>query len=141
VKGYIRGLEYDLLLVVVQQMNMTLFHVPTPKGFAIEEGSAASSLVQEMYRKEIYIALGAVSTHYLMLSYIDSTNIYYRISIRWYVPCSDKYPRWSSIFRILSVELWVVLIISIVVAAISTTLFGRYSCISEWQGYKTVTVR
>jgi hypothetical protein len=35
VKGYISGLEYDLLKVVVQQMNMTLFHVATPKGFEI----------------------------------------------------------------------------------------------------------
>jgi predicted neutral ceramidase superfamily lipid hydrolase len=49
------------------------------------------------------------------------------------------YPRWSSIFGILSVELWIVLIISIVIAATSTTLVGRYSCTSEWQGYKTLT--
>ena len=36
-------------------------------------------------------------------------------------------------------ELWVVRIISIVFAAISTTILGRYSCTSEWQGYKTLT--
>jgi len=42
-------------------------------------------------------------------------------------------------FRILSWELWLVLIISIVIAAISTTLVGRYSCALEWQGYKTLT--
>jgi hypothetical protein len=36
------------------------------------------------------------------------------------------------------VELWLVLIISIVIAGISTTLVGRYSCMSEWQGYKTL---
>ena len=61
------------------------------------------------------------------------------VSVRWYVPCSVKYTRWSSIFRILTVELWLVLIISIVTAAISNTLVGRYSCTSEWQGYKTLT--
>jgi hypothetical protein len=32
VEGYIRGLDCDLLKVVLKQMNMTLFHVPTPKG-------------------------------------------------------------------------------------------------------------
>jgi hypothetical protein len=37
VKGYIKGLEYDLLKVVLQQMNMTLFHVPTSKGFELEK--------------------------------------------------------------------------------------------------------
>jgi len=56
-----------------------------------------------------------------------------------YVPCCVKYPRCCSIFRILSVELWFVLIISIVIVTISTTLVGRYSCTSEWQGYKTLT--
>ena len=61
------------------------------------------------------------------------------MSVRWYVPCSIKYPRWSSIFRVLSVELWLVLIISIVIAAISTTLVGRYSCTCDLQVYKTLT--
>ena len=60
-------------------------------------------------------------------------------SVSWYVPCSVKYPRWSNIFRILSVELWLVLITSIVIATISTTLVCRYSCKPEWQGYKTLT--
>jgi len=136
---YIKGLEYELLKVVLQQMNMTFDHVPTPKGFEKEDGSLLSSLVDGMIRKEIYIALGDVGTHFLMVSFLDTTNTYYTMSVRWYVPCSVKYPRWSSLFRILSVELWLVLIISIVIAANSTTLVGRYSCTSEWQGYKTVT--
>jgi hypothetical protein len=135
---YIVGLEYDLLKAVLQQMNMTFVHVPTPKWFEIEEGASIDGVVNGMFRKEIDIVLGAVGTH-LPSPYFDSTNPYYTISLRWYVPCSDKYPRWSSIYRIFSVELWFVLIISIVTAAISTTLVARYSCTSEWQGYKTVT--
>jgi hypothetical protein len=35
VQGYISGLEYDLLKVVLKEMNMTLFHIPTPKYFEI----------------------------------------------------------------------------------------------------------
>ena len=35
--------------------------------------------------------------------------------------------------------MWLVLIISIEIAAISATLVGRYSCTLEWQGYKTLT--
>ena len=89
--------------------------------------------------KETYIAIGEVGMHYLSHPFLDCTNSYHMMRIRWYVPCSVKYPRWSSIFRILTVELWLVLIISIVIAAISTTLVGRYSCTSEWQRYKTLT--
>jgi len=135
---YIAGLEYSLLTVVLQQMNMSFFHVPTPEGFELGGGSVGN-LIRAMFAKEAYIVLGAVGTHLVFLSGFDSTNSYNRLSVSWYVPCSIKYPRWSSIFRILSVELWLVLIISIVIAAISTTLVGRYSCTSEWQVYKTLT--
>jgi hypothetical protein len=136
---HINGLEYDLLKVVLQQMNMSFVHVPTPKGFERGKGSHLTNLVMGMLGKEIYIALGVVGTNYLIVPYLDSTNTYHLMSVRWYVPCSDKYPRWSRIFRIFPVELWIVLIISIVIAAISTTHVGRYSCTSEWQGYKTLT--
>jgi len=37
------------------------------------------------------------------------------------------------------VQLWLVLIISILLVGISITILGRYSCTSEWQVYKTLT--
>jgi hypothetical protein len=133
---YIEGAEFNLLRVVLQQMNMTFVHVPTPEGFEIEHGYF-SDLIEPMVEKKAHLALGDVINSFA--SFFDSTSTYHFNSVRWYVPCSVKYPRWSSIFRILSVDLWLVLIISIVIAAISTTLVGRYSCTSEWQGYKTLT--
>jgi hypothetical protein len=36
VVSFIEGLKYDLLKVVCEQMNMTSFHVLTPKGFEME---------------------------------------------------------------------------------------------------------
>ena len=121
---YIEGLEYDLLRVVLQQMNMTFVHVPTPKSFEIWDVPQTKNLVSGLFGKEIYIALGNVGTNHLGESNIDSTNSFYMLSARWYVPCSVKYPRWSSVFRILTVELWLVLIISIVTASISIHLLG-----------------
>jgi hypothetical protein len=118
---------------------MTFELVPTPEDFERKEGSQLHNLLMCMNEKEISIALGKVGTHFFMNSYLESTNPYYMMSVRWYAPCSAKYRRGSSIFRILSVELWVVLIISIVFAAITSTLVGRNSCTSEWQEYKTVT--
>jgi len=126
---YIEGLEVDLLSVVLKQMNMTFVDVPRPNGY---------SAMKAFYDKEVYIAFGAIEKHFQITPHFDYTNSYHTSRIRWYVPCYVKYPRWSSIFRILSVELWLVLIISIVIAAISTTFVGRYSCTSEWQSYKTV---
>jgi len=133
----IKGLEMDLLKIILQQMNMTFVHVPTSEGFEIEKQSV-NNLVTAMFAKEAYIALGRIGINILCYASFDLTNTYFTTKFRWYVPCSVKYPRWSRIFRVFSVELWLVLIISIVTAAISTTLVGRYSCTSEWQRYKTL---
>jgi hypothetical protein len=135
---YITGLEMDLLSLVLKEMNMTFIHIPTPNNFECDM-EMTNNLITAMIAKEVYIAVGYLGTRYLSDPLLDSTNSHYTMSIRWYVPCSFKNPRWSSIFRILSEELWIVLIISIVIVAISTTLVGRYSCTSEWQGYKTLT--
>jgi len=111
------GMEIYLLSLVLQEMNMTFVYVPTPDGFEIQKGMT-DNLIRSMLAKEAYIALGDVATHNLIEPLLDFTNSYYTMRVRWYVPCSVKYPRWSSIFRILSMELWLVLIISIVFAAI-----------------------
>jgi hypothetical protein len=138
VEGYIGGLEYELLNVVLRQMNMTLFHVPTPEDLEFNENSSDFGLKLWMLLKGFYIILGGFGNNAMSDSYLDSTNTYNAVSMRWYVPCSEKLPRWSSFFRILSVELWLVLTISTVIAAISITLVARYSCMSESQGYKTL---
>ena len=139
VVSYIDGIEIELLRVVLKQMNMTFVYVPIPESLELGVGNDINYFIQCMMTKECYMIIGNVGTLFLKNPFFDSTNTYNMMRIRWYVPCSVKYPRWSSIFSILSVELWLVLIISIVIAAISTTLVGRYSCTSEWQGYKTLT--
>ena len=139
VVSYVQGLEIDLLKVVLKQMNMTFLYVPVTKSFELRVGNLEKYLVTSMIAKKCYIVMGGVGNYLLSNPFFDSSNTHNTMRIRWYVPCSVKYPRWSSIFRILSVELWIVLIISIVIAAISTTLVGRYSCTSEWQVYKTLT--
>ena len=97
------------------------------------------NLTRAMLAKEVYIALGGMGRNYLMEPSLDFSQPYYTTGFGWYVQCSIKYPRWSSLFRILSVELWLVLFISIAIAAISTTLVGRYSYTPECQVYKTLS--
>jgi len=120
----IKGLEMDLLRIILKHMNVTFVYVPTPEGFEVENGSV-NNLVTAMIAKEAYIALGGVTSNYLYYTSFDLTNSHFTTRFRWYIPCPAKYPRWSTMFRIFSVELWIVLIITIVFAAISTTIFGR----------------
>jgi len=132
------GLEIELLKVVLHRMNMTYVSVPIPEDFE-KEKNYANNLISSIFVKDYYIIVGNVGNYFLSNPFFSSTNTYYIMTVRWYVPCSVKYPRWSSIFRILSVELWLFLIILTLTAVISTTLVGRYSLTSEWQGYKTLT--
>jgi len=126
----ITGFEMDVLRINLEHMNMTFVYVPIPEGFEVEEGSV-KRLFTAMIAKEAYIDLGSVTRNFLYYTSFDFTNSHFTTKFRWYVPCPVKYQRWSSVFRILSAELWIVLIISIVFAAISTTIFGQYSCTSE----------
>ena len=134
----VSGMEMSLLSMVLKQLNMMFFHVPTPASFEIEKG-LTENLIGAMIAKEAYIALGFLGTRNLFDAALDSTKSYFIISFSWYVPCSDKYSRWNSIFRIFSLELWLFLTTAVVITTISTALVGRYSCTSGWQGYKTLT--
>jgi hypothetical protein len=138
VVSYIVGLDIEFLRVVLHKMNMTYVLVPIPEDFETEK-NLAMHIIDSLFVKDYYIIVSNVGNYLLSNPFLSSTNSYYIMTISWYVPCSVKYPRWSSIFRILSVELWLVLIILTLTAVISTTLVARYSCTSEWQGYKTLT--
>jgi len=118
--------EVDLLSIILKQMNMTYVHVPTPNDFAIEPG-VLNNLFTAMTAKEIYIAVGGAKRNILFYTTFDLTHSYHTTYFRWYVPCSIKYPRLSRIFKIMSGEMWLVLMISIVIAAILITIVGRYS--------------
>jgi hypothetical protein len=74
---YVEGLESYLLRFVLEHMNMTFDHVPTPE-----------YLFGAMFSKEAYIALGNKRARYLLISFLDSTNSHYMMSVHWYVPCS-----------------------------------------------------
>ena len=81
------GMEMDLFMLVLKQMNMTFVHVPTPEGFQARTGRT-DNLIKAMVAKEAYIALGNVGTDILLHPLLDSTNSHYMMSIRFYVPCS-----------------------------------------------------
>jgi hypothetical protein len=79
----IGGLEMILLLILLQQMNMTYVLVPTPEDFETEHGSVAN-LFRTLIAKKAYIALGDVTTNNLLFSLFDITNCHIITNVRWY---------------------------------------------------------
>jgi len=99
----IKGLEMDLLRIILKQMNMTFVHVPTPEGFEIENGSV-NNLVNAMIAKEAYIALGGVKkkiyiTHFstspIAISPQDSAGMYRVLSNIQDGAASLEYSLWN----------------------------------------------
>jgi hypothetical protein len=90
--SYIEGIELKLLKVVLQKMNMTFLHVPTPVCSEGEE-MCRNKFLNSMLEKEIYILLGDLALTFSWKPYYDFTSSYFYFRIRWYVPCSIKYPR------------------------------------------------
>jgi hypothetical protein len=113
----IKGLERDLIRIILKQMNMTFVHVPKPDGFELYEGSV-NNLVSATNAKESYIALGGVTNNFVCYTSFNLTNSHFTTRYRWYILCPVKYQRWSSIFKIHFVNLLIVVFISIVFAAI-----------------------
>ena len=86
----------NLLKVVLHQMNMT----PVP---LTEKSTESTELPFVGYRHAVF--LGEMANMVYSFPNLELTSSYHLTDIHWYVPCSIKYQRWSSIFRILSVEL------------------------------------
>ena len=80
-----------------------------------------------------------MAEYFLTDSFFDSNNPYYTwmFAGRYRVLSNIQFGRASLEYSLCNCDL--VLIISIVIAAISTTLVGRYSCKSDWQGCKKLT--
>jgi len=84
--------DADLISAALQQMILTVFWCLYQKILKWVRG-LVQNLIRTMIAKGTYIALGYVGNHIWLESYFESTRTYNTISVRWYIPCSVKYPR------------------------------------------------
>ena len=89
---YITDFEYDLVMVVLEQMNMSFKHIISQEDSQMVRISARN-LINALVRKEIDIIFGGLEKFNFLETQFDYTNTYNMLSVRWYVPCSVKYPR------------------------------------------------
>ena len=70
---HITGLEIELLKFVMQQMNLTYVHIPTPDNFETEK-HLVNYLIRATFIKEYYIIVGRVGNFLLLNPIFSSTN-------------------------------------------------------------------
>ncbi|KDR23129.1 hypothetical protein L798_15211 [Zootermopsis nevadensis] len=135
-----RGWEISLLTIVANSLNMTARYLPAPNSF--ESQNKLLDVVQALVFGEADIVLGGVESRarWGWEEYVDTTISYLSRRMLWYVPCAFKHPRWSSIFRIFSPQLWLCLVTTLAVISTTVTLVSRCGgARSKPRAYWTVT--
>jgi hypothetical protein len=119
------GWEVSLFSVIAHSLNMTTTYVPPPSSFQDGDLPGGFGLLQ---LDEAHILFGGLESRarWGWEKYIDTTASYLMRHVKWYVPCAFKYPRWSSIYRIFSAQLWVCLILSLAATSSTVSLIARY---------------
>jgi hypothetical protein len=123
---YKEGWEIRLFRIITNSLNMTETYLPSPSSFEVQ--NQILDAVQSLVSGQADIVFGGVESRarWAWQDYIDTTNSYFTRRIRWYVPCAFKHPKWNSIFRIFSRQLWFCVMASLAVISFSVTLIARF---------------
>jgi hypothetical protein len=118
------GWEVRLFGLIAKSLNMSETYIPAPNSF--QNGQYDGVLSSFEYDKADVLFGGAETRgRWAWQDHVEVTCSYFTHKIRWYVPCSFKYPRWSSIFRIFYPHLWVCVLLSLAVTSVVTFLVAR----------------
>jgi hypothetical protein len=119
------GWEVRLFRIITNSLNMTPTYLRPPNSLIYGD---LLDVVDIFTSDEADIVFGGLESRgrWLWEKKVDTTSSYFTRRIRWYVPCAFKYPRWSSIYRIFSLQLWVCLTLSLAVISSTISLVARY---------------
>jgi hypothetical protein len=109
------GWEPRLLLLILQSLNLTATVLPAQDELRVTLENGRADVI-----------IGGVDRDETAMYNLEVTHSYYRERITWCTPCAIRRPRWSSIFRIFSADLWISFIFSLVVAVISVICISSY---------------
>jgi len=111
---YESGWEIELLRLFGNARNITL-------DFEVGNG-------KEYFKGPPTIYVGGYATIPSMkFDLKEPTRSYLTVRLVWYTPCSLKYPRWSHLFHIFSVHLWISFALSLIFAVITVKCISNYT--------------
>jgi hypothetical protein len=127
------GLEVKLLREVAEGMNATLvFRDAAPRndsmwGTRLGNGTVTGIVGDVIYGRS-HVAFSAMPKGFDMLEDIlESTISYIDSSLVWYVPCAGRRESWTSVIRMYSVSLWLLVVTVYVIVAFITWKLAEYS--------------
>ncbi|PSN36245.1 Ionotropic receptor 201 [Blattella germanica] len=107
---YDEGIEVKLLEVLTRFTNMTIAFKEPPAdgwlwGFQLPNGSW-TGVSGEIIRSESDIAMDNYWYRCHLINEIECLTPHLSDEVRWYVPCAQPYPRWTSLTRVFKGSLW-----------------------------------
>jgi ABC-type amino acid transport substrate-binding protein len=142
---YDEGSDIRLFLFTAEAMNMSVVFRPSQNTkerwpIKLENGSWTGAF-GELINNKADIAFSTLALTLDRLAYFDATNVYYFSGFLWIVPCAKPFERWSSVIRVFSASMWLLLFIWIILSA--GLMYGLSKCNSniteEASSYRTIS--
>jgi hypothetical protein len=122
---YRDGWEIRLLKVISQALNMTEEYLLPIRDFwnLTDDKGDIAGFTRELLsgRADVSVGLFVVRDNLPL----DSTKPYHWGQLSWYVPCGSRYPRWMSLRRMFSWDVWVSVMMSVVISGPVMSFLAR----------------
>jgi hypothetical protein len=137
---YEGGFEIRLLEFIAGAMNMPIVYRSPPAGQwgqRLENGTW-TGMSGDLTMDRADIGLGGAIVGQEEIIDIDFTVSHGSLGFKWVVPCARPFPRWKSITRVYSLAAWLLIFMTIVIAAVVLTCLAKCSD-QEASVYRTLT--
>lgn len=140
---YHSGWDIGIITAIADSLNLTLVGQPAhyPGRKRVDKFAKIYDLIPELVKGTADIVIGQVLRQEVFSYSLETTRSYYSIRVSWCTPCATKYPRWTRIFRIFSVELWISLTLSTVLAVVTVVCISKYGHkihLNEFRVYRDI---
>lgn len=125
---YNNGWDIQMITTISDSLNLSVVGLPPryPRSKRVNKFLSLNTLSAELVKGRADIVIGQVLREEIFSYSLETTRSYYSIRIAWCTPCATKYPRWTRIFRIFSVDLWISFTLSLVLAIITVICISSY---------------
>jgi hypothetical protein len=125
---YNNGWDIGMITAISDSLNLSLVGLPAhyPGSKSIDKFVTMNTLTAELVQGKADIVIGQILREEIFSFSLETTRSYYSMRTAWCTPCAAKYPRWSRIFKIFSVDLWISFTLSLVLAVITVICISNY---------------
>lgn len=120
------GFEVVIMHEITKHLNLSTVYVPN--SFLSWGDKQPNGSYTNMYgllqKRKVDIVFGLAPGKYTDNQFQSLQNVVYDI-LTWIVPTADEYPKWTNLMFIYKIDVWLILIVSIIVNGISFWCFGR----------------